>query len=182
MEEMSNPIENVARQWSLVQPSVAMFIRSVVPDIHDSQDVLQEVAAAVFSHDFARSQPDSFNAWVIGIARYKALDFYRRKGDRRAPVLIDANILDQLASSTELISGQIEVQREALQRCMEAMPGKSRRLLELRYQLNLPLEEIAAQSRVGLSAIKMSLHRIRLALRNCIDRQLRSAASVEGDR
>lgn len=173
-------IENVARQWALVQPSAAMLIASMVPNIHDSQDILQDVAEAVFSHDFDKSSPQSFRAWVMGIARHKALDFYRSKSRKPLPLLLDSAVLDQLVRASNLIVADLDREREALEHCLQALPEKSRKLLTLRYQQNHSCEEIAAENKVGLSAIKMALHRLRIALRDCLDRQLSNEQSLEG--
>ena len=78
---MLTSVQELARQWTAAQPGeYRFFISSVIPDVHDTQDVLQDVAAAIFSYDFARQGvPASFRAWAMGIARHKAIDFYRRK-------------------------------------------------------------------------------------------------------
>jgi RNA polymerase sigma-70 factor (ECF subfamily) len=75
----AHTIEQVARKWSVTQPAVSAFITALVPNFHDTQDVMQEVAAAVFAYDFDKhGWPDSFQGWAVGIARHKVLDFVRR--------------------------------------------------------------------------------------------------------
>jgi RNA polymerase sigma-70 factor (ECF subfamily) len=170
-------IQELARQWTAAQPGVAIFISSIIPDIHDAQDVLQDVAAAIFSYDFEKQgHPESFRAWAIGIARHKAIDFYRRKTARGRALLFDTATIDQLVRANEEIADEIEGRRAALHQCMEQIPPKARQLLELRYKTGLGLGEIAARSNAGESAVKMALHRLRNALRECIERRLAQAA------
>ena len=170
-------IQELARQWTATQPSVAIFISSIIPNVHDAQDVLQDVAASIFSHDFEKSGvPDSFRAWAMGIARHKAIDFYRRKSAKGRAMLLDAETIDQLARANEEIADEIDDRREALHQCMETMPAKSRTLLEMRYKSDMSPGEIAARSNTGESAVKMALFRLRNALRECIERRLAMGA------
>src|SRR4051812_23255957 len=63
-------IQDIARRWAIAQPSVVAFISLLVPRYHDAQDVLQEVAAVVLSYEFdKKGWPESFDGWVLGIAR-----------------------------------------------------------------------------------------------------------------
>jgi RNA polymerase sigma-70 factor, ECF subfamily len=170
-------IQELARQWTAAQPAVSIFISSIIPDVHDAQDLLQDVAAAIFSHDFEKQGiPASFRAWAMGIARHKAIDFYRRKSARGRALLMDAAIIDHLVRANDEIADEIHTRREALLQCMDQMPAKARHLLDLRYKSNLTPGEIASQSNVGESSVKMALFRLRNALRNCIERRLANAA------
>jgi RNA polymerase sigma-70 factor, ECF subfamily len=180
---MAASIENLARQWTLAQPAVAMFIGSLITDVHDAQDVLQDVAAAVFSQGaHSAAEPRAFTPWVLGIARHKALDYYRRRNVQRRTLLMDAVTVDQLAQASEIISDEIDLRRDALHQCLSAIGEKPRRLLDLRYKMGFSVQEIAEQTQAGVSAIKMNLHRVRLALRACIERRLSLAAKAPGGR
>jgi RNA polymerase sigma-70 factor (ECF subfamily) len=170
---MTLSIQELAREWTAAQPGVAIFISSLIPDLHDAQDVLQDVAAAIFSHDFQKNgQPASFHAWAVGIARHKALDFYRRRSSRNRALPFDAATIDQLVKANDEISDEIDLRREALHQCMGKVPEKSRHLLDLRYKSDLTPMEIAARANLGESAVRMALLRLRNALRDCIERRL----------
>ena len=114
----------------------------------------------------------------MGIARHKALDFYRRKSARGRALLMDAATIDQLVRANEEIAEEIDVRREAFHQCMGKMPAKARQLLEMRYKADLSPGEIAARSKAGESAVKMALFRLRNALRDCIERRLAGAGGV----
>ncbi|MGN6368284.1 MAG: sigma-70 family RNA polymerase sigma factor [Phycisphaerae bacterium] len=174
---MLTPIQELARQWTAAQPGVSIFISSVIPDVHDAQDVLQDVAAAIFSYDIEKQGvPNSFRAWAMGIARHKAIDFYRRKSARGRAKLMDAETIDHLVRANEEIADEIDDRREALHQCMGQMPPKARQLLDMRYKSNLSPGEIATRSNTGESAVKMALFRLRNALRECIERRLAHGA------
>ena len=120
---MNESIEDVARKWAAVQPLVASFISLIVSDFHDAQDVLQEVAAAALSHDQSRSVPESFNAWVIGIARHKALDFHRRQ--TRDKLVFDSEALSILAEVHQEVRQDQGPRREAMEHCLKRLASKA---------------------------------------------------------
>jgi RNA polymerase sigma-70 factor (ECF subfamily) len=164
-------LKDVARRWAATQPTAAAFISLLVNNFHDAQDVLQEVAAAVLSHDFANEGwPQVFDAWVIGIARHKVTDFYRRRGADR--MVFDSGAIDQIVKAHERIGDQLLARREALEHCLERVPEKSRELLELRYQAGLEPKEIGPRVGMAAGAVRVSLLRIRSALRGCIEQRL----------
>ncbi len=173
---MNESIEDVARKWAAAQPLVASFISLIVSDFHNAQDVLQEVAAAVLSHDPSRSVPESFNAWVIGIARHKALDFHRRQ--TRDKLVFDSEALSILAEVHQEVRQDQGPRREAMEHCLKRLASKARRLIELRYQDDMKPGAIAGAMGSNVSAVKVALHRVRAALRVCIEARLSSGIEL----
>jgi RNA polymerase sigma-70 factor (ECF subfamily) len=172
-------IESTARAWALAQPLVAAFISAAVRNYADSQDVLQEVAVAVFA-DGGSAHPttaSAFNAWALGIARHKIADHFRRK--RRHPVMMDEGLLDSVAAAFSQQPDSWTAQGQALEHCMNRVKGDAKRLLELRYQEGRTPEDIARALGRTAVAIRVSLHRVRAALRECVERRL-GPLSAEG--
>ena len=170
-------LEEIARSWTRAQPLVAAFISVAVTDFHDAQDVLQEVAAAVIS---GTRRPDfsivSFNGWVLGIARNKIADHFGKSG--RSLILLDGEILDQLAAAYADSSHDWSRQIDAMGRCIQSMRGPARQILELRYKSGLSSEAIAGQLGRSPSAIRMTLMRLRITLRECIENRLAAGGAT----
>lgn len=97
--------EKVARYWADSQPSVAAYIRSMTGDFHDSQDILQDVAAAVVRKfdDYGRQR--SFVAWALGIARNEVLAYRRRTSIDR--LIFDDTAFEQISDVLEEMSGEV---------------------------------------------------------------------------
>jgi RNA polymerase sigma-70 factor (ECF subfamily) len=169
-------IESTARAWALAQPLVAAFISAAVRNYADSQDVLQEVAVAVFADGGGRGAnahlptASAFNAWALGIARHKIADHFRRK--RRHPVMMDEGLLDSVAAAFSQQPDSWTAQGQALEHCMNRVKGDAKKLLELRYQEGRTPEDIARALGRTAVAIRVSLHRVRAALRECVERRL----------
>jgi RNA polymerase sigma-70 factor (ECF subfamily) len=59
-------------------------------------------------------------------------------------------------------------EKSALRRCLAKLPVKSRRLIELHYELDVSCVEIAQQLRMNADAVRAALFRLREQLRKCM--------------
>src|SRR3954447_11640897 len=91
---MDERTREVARLWTLAQPTVSAFVASMVREIRDRDDVLQDVAVAVLDSFDSYDPSRPFVAWALGIARNQALLHLRRKGRDR--LVFDAEALDRI--------------------------------------------------------------------------------------
>lgn len=157
-------------------PSVAAYIRSFTHDFHDAQDILQDVSMAVVRKyaEYDRNKP--FVAWAIGIARNELLAYRRRKSVYRQ--FFDDETFEKIGEAFAAVEEERKPLLEALQNCMRHASDKSRRLLQLRYIEDLRYEDIAKALNVSLGSIKVGMHRLRAALRDCVERRMNNARSV----
>ncbi len=170
-------IRDIARHWALVQPKVSAFISLMIPNYHDAQDVLQEVAMAVFSHDFEKSgAPQVFHAWVLQIARHKVVDFRRKRGRQKG--MFDDSIIETIAGAYSNLDDQDYPIRDALEHCLARMQDRARKLIEMRYRFDMQAEEISSATGHGVSAVRVTLYRIRESLRQCIEGYLHARRGV----
>ena len=167
--------EELARLWTAVQPAVAAFIRSMVPDYHQAQDILQNVAA-VLVRKFDQYDPaQPFVAWAVGIARREVLAARRASAtrDAAAPFTgLDDEAAARVADAVAELSVQASARAEALERCLAALDAKARRLVEFRYELDLAPAEIAARLGGTFNSVTVALSRIRVLLRECVERRI----------
>ncbi len=171
MVEKSNKLnEELVRNWTICQPSVAAYISLMIPNFHDAQDILQEVAVAVFARDFTDSPvPNSFKAWALTVARNKVVDYRRRRGTRN---LFAVDIIESMAGTFNDISAEENPRRDALEQCLKHISKKAMQLLEMRYRDTQPMEAVATATGQSVAAVRVALHRIRLVLRKCIEKRL----------
>ena len=83
-----------------------------------------------------------------------------------------ANHIRELAEAREVTWFE-EEEKGALRRCLEKLPEKSRRLIDLHYDLGVTSVEIASQMEMKAEAVRRALFRLREQLRKCIQRVLR---------
>lgn len=156
--------------WTEAQPTTMAFIRSMVSNPTDAEDVLQQTAYDIASH-FDEYDPDRpFIAWVVGIAKYKVFE-YRRKQHADPHVFNDA-ALECIAEAYVEKASELSENSNALEHCMQKLNGKARKLVELRYTHNLKPAAIAKQIGSNANSVSATLSRVREALRACIRRYL----------
>jgi RNA polymerase sigma-70 factor (ECF subfamily) len=162
--------EELTVLWTRAQPVVSAYLAASIRDFHDVEDVLQDTAAAV-ARDFAKWDRDhAFNAWCIGIAKHKAVDYHRRHARDRH--LFDMDVLSKLESAYEVVGPEQSELKGALDQCMKRVQGRARYMLELRYKRDLLPSKIAEKVGMTANAVTVALHRIRHALADCVKKKL----------
>jgi len=162
--------EELAVRWTRAQPVVLSFIRSVIRDFNDAEDVLQEVAAGA-ARNYAKSDRSGpFLSWAMGIARHKVADYQRKY--YREKLIFNTEVLDHIAEAYGSVSDEINDRRQALEYCTGLLQPRGQQMLELRYTHDMSPQQVG--DRVGMSgnAVAVSLHRIRKALSACVRKRL----------
>lgn len=135
--------------------AVAAFLRGLLGP-HDAEECLQEtfIAALRAYDDFDGRNP---RAWVLAIARRKAIDLRRASARRPAPTA-DAERL-AVAPAPDRLDAAIWAE-------VEELPEKQRAALVLRYALDLRHREIGAVLGCSEAAARRSVHEGIAKLRN----------------
>ena len=168
----SDFIQRMTIEWTRTQPSVGRFVCSFLRDRAEADDVLQEVALVIVEKfdDWDPERP--FVAWALGIARRVVLTHLRARYRSSKVELSDA--VDLVAASYEKLEPQAELMKDSLADCLGQVRGQSRQVLALRYTDGLELNQIAEQLGMTASNVGVLLHRVRAALRKCVDQRLKS--------
>ncbi len=162
--------EQFAALWTAAQATVSAFIRTLIPDLHQADEVIQRVAVALV-RKFDRYDPTRpFVAWAIGVAKYEVLYFRRERATDKH--VFNDDLVDQIASRYELLATEVDPIREALESCVDELGGRSRRVIELRYRDGVKSNAIASELGLSAGAVRMLLCRVRDTLRRCIERRI----------
>lgn len=150
-------------------PKVAAFVGSMVHEVSDRDDVLQDCAVAAISSFERYESARPFTAWAIGVARNQVRLYLRRKSND--PHLFDDEVLDRLVHAFSELPSEKERKLDHLEDCVSRLAGRAREICELRYHENL--KPAAISKKVGLSpnAVAKALQRIREQLRLCLEQQ-----------
>jgi RNA polymerase sigma-70 factor (ECF subfamily) len=162
--------EQFAMLWVKAQPTLAAFIRSLLHDFHQTEDVLQRVAVTLVRKfdQYDASRP--FAAWAIGVAKFEVL-YYRRERATDRHVFND-EIVDQIALGYQRFAAEADPFREALERCLQQLDGRSKTAVELRYANGLKSPAVAREMGLSPGAVRMLLCRVRQSLRDCIEQRV----------
>jgi RNA polymerase sigma-70 factor (ECF subfamily) len=162
--------EQFAALWAAAQPTITAFIRTLTPDYQQAEDVLQRVAVMLVRKFPEYDSTRPFAAWAIGFAKNEVL--YHRRQLATDKHLFDDEIVEKIAISYEQLAEEVDPIREALGSCVEALQGRSKRVIDLRYGRGLNSDQIAAKMRLSSVAVRVLLHRVRLGLRKCIEQRV----------
>jgi RNA polymerase sigma-70 factor, ECF subfamily len=162
------------RLFTVSEPAIRAFVRRLVPSRDDARDVMQEVALVLWRKFGECKAGEDFRRWAFGVARYEALAWLRDKTRDRHVLAED--VLEMLADDSVQVDERLELQREALRSCLDKLPKDRRRLVLAAYVPGTRIQEVAAQSGRTVAAFYQWLHRVRLALLDCVRR-----ATAKGD-
>ncbi|TWT97849.1 RNA polymerase sigma factor CnrH [Botrimarina colliarenosi] len=166
-----------ATLWAESYDKLRTYVRIFVPLLHDADDVLQDTAVAI-AKDFDKYDPSRpFLEWAIGIARNRVLQYYRKRGrDRR--MIFDVDTISKIEGSLMELEPHIDSYEESLEFCLQKLPDRARRLLELRYTCCLNATEIAEQLKMTVQSVYTRLSQVRVTLRDCVRRQTRESGGT----
>jgi RNA polymerase sigma-70 factor (ECF subfamily) len=109
-------------------------------------------------------------AWMMRVARNRALDQLRRQRVRPPLVSDDAEEVESIADSmTTEEAVEVQMRRAQVQRALDSIPEDQRLCLELAYFEGLSQREIAEKTNMAVGTIKS---RIRIGLEK-VERLLR---------
>ena len=163
----------LAELWHASQPSVSAYLFASVPNHHDAEDLLGQVAVAV-ARDFDKydeSQP--FVRWAIGIARNRVLN--HRRAYAMSKIVFSQETIDALANAVPVEPARQSDFKAALKTCIDKLQNQARKAVTLRYEDDLKPRDIAGQLDMTPNAVSILLHRTRKTLADCVQ------DSMEGD-
>jgi RNA polymerase sigma-70 factor (ECF subfamily) len=173
--EMSLPDHECSAEFVTLltkhQPDLWSYIITLMPGDPDTADVLQKTNLVLWTKQQQFESGTNFRAWAFAVARFEVLA-HLKKNKREGIVLLDEELLDRIAHEAPEALAPSELRLAALERCLNKVRPQDRALLEHRYRSNLGLEDFATRVGRSVSALSVSLHRLRGSLRKCVQDQL----------
>jgi RNA polymerase sigma-70 factor, ECF subfamily len=137
-------------------------------------EVVQDTYVIAWERLGTYQGPRRLGAWLRGIA-YNRVRVELRELHRHRPV--DQDELDVLLTAPETADEEADPDTDLaphLATCLEQLDARARLLLQRRYGDDLPLPQLAQQFKRNVHNLTMMLHRLRLALRACVQARSRT--------
>lgn len=165
------------------------LLRIATLQLRDSalaEDVVQDTLVAALQGEKGFSGRASLKTWLTGILKHKVVDAIRSKA--RAPVLTtldDECRLDDLDALFDETGhwqqppadwgdpeSQLSQQQffEVMQDCLDRLPANTARIFVMREVMDLETDEICTELSITSNNLWVILHRARLSLRECLER------------
>jgi RNA polymerase sigma-70 factor, ECF subfamily len=164
----------VAQLLARYQQRLSGYIRHLIPNRADAEDVLQEVNLFLWQHGDEFQPGSNFGAWAYQIARNRVMNFHKKKP--ADIVRFSETVLEQLAAGADLDADFSPSRLRALEQCLQKLSAKDQTLLLLRYEPDATTQSVAERSERSLKSVYHSLNRVRTTLLECIQRTLSSEA------
>ena len=153
-----------------MQPRLYGFILKRLADRDQTLEVLQRTNLIVCQKAADYRPGTSFEAWTFTIARFQLMAW--RKNLTRNRLVFSDTVYEQIDGQRERSEVDDDARVDALKDCVKQLSVDESKLLQQRYQEDMPLATIASTMNMSLDAIGMRLSRIRKKLGQCIQQKL----------
>lgn len=170
MAIMTDRSEDFVRQMTRHEPRVYAFIRALVANWADAEEVLQETNATLWRKREEAAEARDFAAWACGVARIEVLRLRQRH--KRDRLQFTDQFIETVAQQMSEIQDAMDDRRQALAACLQQLPAADRDLIERRYQQGARTRDIAAAAHRSVNAVQKALARVRRALLICVERRI----------
>lgn len=132
--------------------------------------LIDEIVQDAFRNLANLENPESFAAWVKGIARHRLLRLMQERRRRADDLALDAVIADlQVAPSAEEPGESDLTERIArLQRCLARLDPRARQLVASHWADEVPINRLAQRYKRTVDSLSSALSRLRQQLRRCV--------------
>jgi len=153
------------------QRALRAYLHAATGNVHETDDLLQEVSNVLWDKFDRYDETRPFAAWAMGIARLQVLKW--RQSKARSRKVLSEQALADLAEAATAAVEEPDDRPAMLAKCMELLQGRARQVIEMKYQGEMAIKDIAERLGRQVGAIEMTLVRARRALRDCIERKMK---------
>ena len=152
------------------QRDVLRIVTATLYDRSQSEDLVQQVFVNAFMHlaDFQTGR--DFGAWLRTIARNAVREHLRKNARYERRLKVYGELLSHRWENEDRAEEFDESLRRALEECLQRLPDKAAQAVRLRYHEGLDFAAMATNMDSSSGALRNLLSRVRVRLRECIER------------
>lgn len=156
------------------QMALRSFIVSLIPGSPDVNDLLQETNITLWKKMSSFEPGTNFKAWAFTVARFEVKNFQRKAVNKKQRQL-DDTLIDIIANEAESTEDHTDNRIHALQNCLEGLSKEQQKLIIERYSKGTSLAQFARRTNQSADSLRVTLFRVRKALKNCVSSKLNLA-------
>ena len=154
------------------QPALRAFVLSLLPGSPEVDDVIQETNVEIWKKRGDFRIGTEFKSWMFSVAKFKVMAVWRERQRRKVWAVPDETLMKLVERIEEGALDATETRHHGLRFCLERLKAGDRILILNRYIVGQSLDKLAREVGRKPDSIKVSLHRIRAALRACMNRRI----------
>lgn len=163
-------VRDLVSELMRIQFDLHAYIVVLLGGTQDAHDLLQETNRQIIELEGQREGIVNVLAWAKRLAYFQVCT-WRRKQTRERLVFDDA-LFEQVAAAVPEERPAASRRIHALNECLKKLPEKMRELFLARHVDNVPVHVLAGREGRSPDGVSVTLHRTRLALRDCIEKRL----------
>jgi RNA polymerase sigma-70 factor (ECF subfamily) len=160
-----------------IQRSLYAYIRSLIGSWAEPEDILQEVNLILCRKATEYDGRSKFLTWACGIAYLQVLA-HLKQHRRDKCVFMDEALLADLAGPLSERVEELDDRLESLRNCINRLPIAQRRMIANRYASGGSVQKVAESEGRSVGSIRVTLHRIRLRLMECVEGVLKGKKQI----
>ena len=192
-DKKDNPLDKRRMLFAEIESHRGYMLRFATAKLRDAEqaeEVVQEALLAALDGIDSFSGQSALRTWLTSILKFKIIDFQRRVISERAHIAsapetddsADPEWFDKLFDETghwrqspsawSNPDGALEQKQffEVFEGCMDKLPPAASRVFFKREVMGIETDEICKEESITSSNCWVMLHRARVALRECLDR------------
>jgi RNA polymerase sigma-70 factor (ECF subfamily) len=144
------------------------YVAALVPNVGDAEEIVQQTAVELWKKFDQYDAQQPFTPWACRFAINIAKQWAARR--QRWQSLLEPGLAEELVNRRDQLRPQFENRLSHLDQCLEKLPSEQRGIVEAYYFRRQGIDAIAAETRRSVESVYKTLQRIRLMLRQCIER------------
>ncbi|MCA9048135.1 MAG: sigma-70 family RNA polymerase sigma factor [Planctomycetaceae bacterium] len=156
----------VKHHLTQAQSGLRSYIRSLVFNAADADDLLQDVAVTALKNAHRFDPTGSVGAWVLGIARKRIMKYHEQR--RRQKVAFSTELIEALTAAADN-EPECADALESLQGCLDKLDTRKRELLLKRHRAGVTARQLARESGFSDSRMSRLLNSLYSALLKCVE-------------
>jgi RNA polymerase sigma factor (sigma-70 family) len=152
----------------LFEHKVFTMCYRIIGNREEAEEAAQDVFLKCFRSLDKLDDESKFPQWLMKIAYSKAIDYVRKKKVEK----VDFDEINEISGDVNSIRiGNLE-HSDVLEQSLLSLNSQSRAIINLFYQEDMPVKEIALFLDLSESNVKIQLHRSRIEIRKILESKL----------
>jgi len=169
-EILAGSIERYSEVIRLYQKEVWKVVASLLHDVTTTEDLVQQTFVNAYENLDRFERGRDFTRWIKAVARNTALQELRRRTREMRLLARYREVVAARWKDEDAADRQERDLRKAVEDCRKQLAPEASRALDLRYRRAMSFEKIARAMDRSAHAVSQLLVRIRIKLRECVER------------
>lgn len=153
------------------QSRIYAYIMAMVANRNDADDIMQETTSMMWQRFGTFETGTDIVTWGIAIARYRILEF-RRKKKKDSKIQFSDRTFAELEKESQTRIRDIDHYISALRNCVQKLPSRDKILVNLKYEQSLAVKDISMRIGKTVQNVYYHLSRIHTLLLSCVQKTI----------